>query len=62
MSESGHDNSANKWLTFFMVCFALTMAIGIWAIFTYNVNAPEAKPSGGGHGYIIPAKPDTLIS
>lgn len=63
MSESGHDNSANNWLTFFLVCFALTMAIGIWAIFTYNANAPEPKPGGGGgHGYLVPEKPDTLIS
>ncbi|MBY0357998.1 MAG: hypothetical protein K2W82_08355 [Candidatus Obscuribacterales bacterium] len=62
MSDSGHHDAANTWLTFFIVCFFLVMAIGIWAIFTYNANAPEPTPGGGGgHGYIIPDSKENLL-
>lgn len=52
-SSEHHSDSSHNWLIFFMVCFWLIMAIGIWAIFSYNCNAPEPKPSGGGHGGMI---------
>lgn len=56
MSESeNHSDSSHNWLTFFFVCFVIVQAIGIWAIFSYNVNAPEPKPGGGGgHGMSLP--------
>ena len=53
MTEGTHSDVSGKWLTFFFVCFILVMTIGLFAIFTYNCNAPEAKPSGGGHGGMI---------
>ncbi|MBX9770437.1 MAG: hypothetical protein K2X29_03655 [Candidatus Obscuribacterales bacterium] len=55
MSEGEHADSSLKWLTFFFVCFVLVQAIGAFAIFTYNANAPEPKPAGGGHhGMMVP--------
>ncbi len=55
MSEGDHADSSLKWLSFFFVCFVIVMAIGAFAIFTYNVNAPEPKPAGGGHhGMLLP--------
>lgn len=55
MSGEGHDNSSQRWLIFFFICFMCIMAIGISAIFLYHVNAPEKKPAtGGGHGMILP--------
>ncbi len=53
MSSTEHSDASHKWLIFFFVCFALIMAIGMWAICCYNVNAPEPKPGGGGHGGMI---------
>jgi hypothetical protein len=53
MSEEAHSDASRTWLIIFFVCFVITMAIGGFAIFTYNANAPEAKPSGGGHGGMI---------
>ncbi|HEY9867870.1 MAG TPA: hypothetical protein V6D08_01575 [Candidatus Obscuribacterales bacterium] len=54
MAEETHSDSSMAWLTFFFVCFILTMAIGAFAIFMYDVNAPEATPGGaGGHGSMI---------
>ncbi len=53
MSEGTHSDASKGWLTFFFVCFILVMAIGLVAVFTYNVNAPETKPAGGGHGGMI---------
>lgn len=42
-------------LYFFFICFIFTMSVGAVAIFTYDANAPEKKPSGGGgHGMILP--------
>lgn len=52
-STEQHNDSSHNWLIFFMVCFWIIMAIGVWAIFSYNCNAPEQKPSGGGHGGMI---------
>lgn len=54
MSEEVHDTTSLKWLIFFFVCFVSIMAIGGAAIFLYDVNAPEKKPAGGGHGMILP--------
>lgn len=53
MSEEAHSDSSSRWLTFFFICFVIVQAIGAFAIFTYNVNAPEAEPGKGGHGGMI---------
>lgn len=53
MSDGTHSDISLKWLTFFFVCFILIWTISLIAIFTYNANAPEPKPSGGGHGGMI---------
>ncbi len=58
MSTEHHSDASHNWLIFFMVCFWSIMAIGLWAIFSYDCNAPEAKPSGGGHGGMIIPKGD----
>lgn len=54
MTEGAHSDSSMSWLKFFFVCFIMTMAIGLYAIFCYDANAPEKAPSGGGHGMILP--------
>lgn len=54
MADAPHSDSSTSWLTFFFVCFILTMSIGAFAIFTYDANAPEPKPGGGGHGMLLP--------
>lgn len=57
MADEPHADSSTSWLTFFFVCFILTMSIGAFAIFTYKVNAPEPQPGGGGsHGMLLPAE------
>jgi hypothetical protein len=54
MSEAAHEHdSSPRWLVFFFVCFVIVMAIGLVAIFTYDANAPEQAPAGGGHGSMI---------
>lgn len=52
-SSEHHSDASHNWLVFFFVCFAVIMGIGAWAIFGYKVDAPEPKPSGGGHGGMI---------
>jgi len=56
MSEDAHhQDPSSKWLIFFFVCFGMTvLAIGVFAAFTYNVNAPEVAPEAGHHGMIMP--------
>ena len=54
MSEAGHSDPSKKWLFFFFVCFGVTVfAIGVFALFNYKVDAPDA-PVSGGHGMILP--------
>lgn len=54
-SEQHHTDTSFNWLIFFFVCFAIIMAIGVWAIFCYNCNAPAPQPGSGGHsGMIMP--------
>jgi hypothetical protein len=54
MSEAGHSDPSKKWLLFFFVCFGMTVfAIGVFAMFTYKVDAPDA-PASGGHGMLLP--------
>lgn len=57
MSTAGHEDSSQKWLTFFFVCFAITvLGIGLYAIYAHN-NAPsaeEGKEPAGGHGMLLP--------
>ena len=58
MADTPHSDSSTSWLTFFFVCFILTMSIGAFAIFTYKVNAPEPEPGGGGHHGMVLPEPD----
>ncbi len=54
MGAATHKDPSRNWLIFFFICFGLVVfAIGVFAAFTYNVNAPEVAPSGG-HGMILP--------
>ena len=57
MSDSEHQDSSQQWLTFFFVCFAITvLGIGFFGIYlTVNASDEEGKaePSGG-HGMILP--------
>ena len=50
MSEEKHADPSMSWLTFFFVCFIMTMSIGAVAIATYNCNAPEPTPAAS-HGH-----------
>ena len=53
--DAHHQDPSSKWLIFFFVCFGLTVfAIGVFAAFTYKVDAPEAAPEAGHHGMIWP--------
>lgn len=54
MTESTHhDNTAQKWLTFFFVCFTITMAIGAFAVYNFEQHKddfgdlPKGQASGG---------------
>lgn len=51
MSAGEHNDPAKGWLIFFFVCFAIVIfGIGVFAKFTYDVNAPEpTAAAGGGH-------------
>jgi hypothetical protein len=50
MSGTEHKDPSKAWLFFFFVCFILTVfGIGIFAKFTYNVDAPTPQAAGG-HG------------
>jgi hypothetical protein len=51
-NESSFDWS-RFFLVFFFICFILVMLIGMFAIFTYNVNAPQPAPGGPAHGGMI---------
>lgn len=57
MSDSEHKDSSQDWLTFFFVCFAITvLGIGLFAVYLHmNASDEEgaAEPSGA-HGMIIP--------
>ena len=54
MSESEHHDSSHNWLTFFFVCFAITvLGIGLYAAWASQQPKPAEEPSGG-HGMIIP--------
>ena len=55
MSDATHKDTSKGWLIFFFICFALVvLAIGLFAAFTYKVNAPEPHPSGEHSGMILP--------
>ena len=56
MSEDAHhQDPSSKWLTFFFVCFGMTVfAIGVFALFTYHVDAPEGAAEAGHHGMSLP--------
>ena len=49
-----HNKTLDTWFKAFFTFFLLVMAIGIYAIFNYKVDAPVPKPGGGGHGMILP--------
>lgn len=51
MSDAPHHDTSRGWLIFFFICFALTvLSIGVFAMFTYNANAPEPTTvQSGGH-------------
>ena len=56
MSAETHNDPSRRWLTFFFVCFTLTVfAIGVWACFCYKADAPDAPASGGHGGMILPS-------
>jgi len=47
-----HKDPSAKWLIFFFVCFGLTvLSIGVFALFTYKVDAPEPGQDAGGGGH-----------
>jgi hypothetical protein len=49
MSVPGHRDPAQGWLIFFFVCFAMVVfGLGVFANFTYDVNAPDVPAAGGG--------------
>jgi len=49
MSAPGHRDPAQGWLIFFFVCFAMVVfGLGIFAKFTYDVDAPDVPAAGGG--------------
>ncbi len=53
--DAHHKDPSSRWLIFFFVCFGMTVfAIGVFAAFTYNANAPEAAPEAGHHGMLLP--------
>ena len=55
MTTETHSKANEYWLMFFFVCFVIVLVgIGLVAAFTYDVNAPEKAPAGGGHGMILP--------
>ncbi|MBX9691287.1 MAG: hypothetical protein K2Z81_02815 [Cyanobacteria bacterium] len=61
MSE-GHSDTSHNWLIFFFTCFGIVMlGIGLWALTSYQVDAPET-PSGGGHSMIQPHDVQFLYS
>ncbi|HEY9717687.1 MAG TPA: hypothetical protein V6C69_09475 [Trichormus sp.] len=48
MSAPTHKDPSKGWLIFFFVCFTMSVvAIGVYAKFCYNVDAPEAAVTGG---------------
>ncbi|MBS1992003.1 MAG: hypothetical protein JSS86_00510 [Cyanobacteria bacterium SZAS LIN-2] len=50
MSAEPHQDPSQKWLIFFFCCFASSvLAIGVWAMFCYDVNKVEAPVAAGGH-------------
>lgn len=50
MSAETHQDPSKVWLTAFFVAFASSvLAIGVWAAFNYDVNAPEPTTAAGGH-------------
>jgi hypothetical protein len=57
--HSHHKDPSSNWLIFFFVCFGLTVfAIGVFAMFTYDANAPEPTQEGGGHHGMLPREGD----
>lgn len=58
MSDSEHQDSSHNWLTFFFVCFAITvLGIALFGIYLHGNSTGEegkAEPSGG-HGMVLPA-------
>ena len=53
MAETSQFDWSKFFLVFFFFCFVIVMTIGAVAIKTYDVNAPEPKPSGGAHGGML---------
>jgi hypothetical protein len=50
-------------LIFFFICFVIVMTIGLFAIFTYNANAPEPSPGGPAHGgMLVPLTHDKFLA
>jgi hypothetical protein len=55
MTTETHSKASELWLWFFFVCFVIVLVgIGLLAVCTYNVNAPEGKPAAGEHGMLLP--------
>ena len=54
MSEAEHHDSSHNWLTFFFVCFAITvLGIGLFAAWSSQQEKPAEEPAGG-HGMLSP--------
>jgi hypothetical protein len=57
--DAHHKDPASKWLIFFFVCFGMVvLSIGVFAAFTYKVDAPEEAPAAGHHGMMLPQDGD----
>ena len=59
MSATEHNDPSTRWLTFFFVCFAISVfGIGLWALYAGMTHDPNAEPSepSGGHGMILPGQ------
>jgi hypothetical protein len=55
MTTETHSKANEIWLIFFFICFVIVLVgIGLLAVCTYNVNAPEGKPAAGEHGMLLP--------
>lgn len=57
MSSSEHHDPSRTWLTFFFVCFAMSVfGIGLYALYAHSTQDPNAVPAepSGGHGMLLP--------
>lgn len=64
MTTESHSKANEIWLWFFFICFVIVLVgIGLLAVCTYNVNAPESAPAAGEHGMLLQQQqPQRIIS